>query len=236
MPAQRKSRLSRSDKAILHAMEPVVDAIATAFGSDCEVVLHSVEDPGHSIVKIVNPELSGRQVGSPSTDISLKILAGSDSFEEGKVRSYITQVRGQEVKSTGVDIRNAEDRLIGMLCINLNISAPAIRFLRGIMIAPEPSKPDIEEDFANGVDDLVHRAIDKAKADAATASSSTLAEYRKGIVQDLWEKGIFEVSGAVDRVASELDISRYTVYNYLRQVRFPSRNRPANSATKDGKW
>ena len=39
------------------------------------------------------------------------------------------------------------------------------------------------------------------------------------IVRRLDEKGVFLVKGAIDYVANILGVSRYTIYNYLDEVR-----------------
>ena len=57
-------RLNKNDRAVLQALETVVEGIAAAFGSNCEVVLHSLEDLGHSVIKIENGYVTGRDIVS----------------------------------------------------------------------------------------------------------------------------------------------------------------------------
>ena len=65
---------SEHDKIILRSYEAVVDGIASLIGPFCEIVLHSLEDLNTSAIKIANGENTGRQVGSPITDLALKML------------------------------------------------------------------------------------------------------------------------------------------------------------------
>jgi predicted transcriptional regulator YheO len=44
-------------------------------------------------------------------------------------------------------------------------------------------------------------------------------EEKVNIVQLLDEKGVFLIKGAIDYVAKVLCVSRYTVYNYLDEIR-----------------
>ena len=46
--------LSDGDKAILESYGSVLDGFAEYLGPAFEMVLHSVEDPEHSVIKIVN--------------------------------------------------------------------------------------------------------------------------------------------------------------------------------------
>lgn len=41
----------------------VADMIARTWGAECEVVLHAVEDPEHSVVYVVNGHVTGREIG-----------------------------------------------------------------------------------------------------------------------------------------------------------------------------
>ena len=46
--------LKQKDRAILDSFNAVADTIAKAFGSHCEVVIHSLSDVSLSVTKIVN--------------------------------------------------------------------------------------------------------------------------------------------------------------------------------------
>ena len=72
----------QSDYDILKSYEAVVDGLAMLIGSHCEIVLHSLEDLKCSAVRIANGEHTGRKVGSPITDLALRMLHdmhGADS-------------------------------------------------------------------------------------------------------------------------------------------------------------
>ncbi len=45
-----------------------------------------------------------------------------------------------------------------------------------------------------------------------------MREQRIQVVRDLERRGIFLIKGAVDEVARLLGVSRYTVYNYRKEV------------------
>ena len=44
-------------------------------------------------------------------------------------------------------------------------------------------------------------------------------EDKLTIVENLEQKGIFDVKGAVEYVAERLGVTNFTVYNYLKTVR-----------------
>jgi len=45
------------------------------------------------------------------------------------------------------------------------------------------------------------------------------SEKNKLIIQELYKKGLFNVRGAIDLAAKEIGVSRYTVYNYIREAK-----------------
>lgn len=76
---------------LLENFIPVVKAIARAFGKNCEVLLHDVQDLEHSIVLIENGYITGRKVGGPMTDLGLYFLT-SDLFNDiDYVANYKTE-------------------------------------------------------------------------------------------------------------------------------------------------
>lgn len=64
----------QTDFDILKSYEAVVDGLAMLIGSHCEIVLHSLQDLKCSAIRIANGEHTGRQIGSPITDLALRML------------------------------------------------------------------------------------------------------------------------------------------------------------------
>ncbi|WP_197495413.1 PAS domain-containing protein, partial [Gallibacterium salpingitidis] len=54
--------LSDVERLILRTYEPVLDMLSNLLGSECEAVLHSLEDLQHSVIKISNSHLTGSVV------------------------------------------------------------------------------------------------------------------------------------------------------------------------------
>ena len=124
---------SQDDKIILRSYEAVVDGIASLIGPFCEIVLHSLEDLNTSAIKIANGENTGRQVGSPITDLALKMLQDIEGSERNFSRSYFSRAKGGVLmKSITVAIRNGNNRVIGLLCVNVNLDAPFSQVLQSL--------------------------------------------------------------------------------------------------------
>ena len=100
---------------------PLVDAIAETFGKDCEVVLHDFKKPHHSIVKIANAHVTNRKVGGPATDLILSYISKDDKIES-LIGYYTKTKKGSDLKSTTVFIRDKNGKIVGSICINIDIT------------------------------------------------------------------------------------------------------------------
>ncbi len=212
--------LTAGDRAILDSLHPVVDAIATLFGNQCEVLIHSLEDLGHSIIRIRNGHVTGRSVGSPITDLGIKVLKGTRTVEDDVVGSYYSTTNdGKTLKSVTALIRNGA-KPIGLLCINMNLSAPLVEVIAQFLPSGGGPRPeDSPEHFVMSTEELVRRSLDTAISQIRPKREMSHQVKNKLVVSELYGQGIFDVKGAVEIVAKELGVSRYTVYNYIREAR-----------------
>ena len=205
------------DRAILNSYRAVVEGVSALIGNHCEIVLHSLEDLEHSAICIANGHNTNRQEGSPLTDLALKSLHNMKTDSVSK--PYFTRIKnGGLMKSVTIAIRNKNQRIIGLLCININLDVPLSQFIQALM----PSNPRGETssvNFASSVEDLVSQTvehtIEEVNADRLVANNNK----NRQIVVSLFEKGIFDIKDAINLVADRLDISRHTVYLYIRQIK-----------------
>lgn len=212
-------KLSDHDRGILRSMEPVVDGIAELFGKNCEVILHSFEDMAHSVVKIANSHITGRKIGSPITDLGLNALRESFADNRDIVGSYFTRTEtGRLFKSITILIRNQKNEPIGMLCANIDISAPLSDFLADFA-AELSGKQLAVEHFHTEIGDMVHASLSECVNQFSQVKGISSSERNRMIIADLARKGIFDIKGAIDIVAGEIGVSKYTIYHYLREVK-----------------
>ena len=205
------------DRAILNSYRAVVEGVSALIGNHCEIVLHSLEDLEHSAICIANGHNTNRQEGSPLTDLALKSLHNMKTDSVSK--PYFTRIKnGSLMKSVTIAIRNKNQRIIGLLCININLDVPLSQFIQALM----PSNPRGETssvNFASSVEELVSQTvehtIEEVNADRLVANNNK----NRQIVVSLFEKGIFDIKDAINLVADRLDISRHTVYLYIRQIK-----------------
>lgn len=132
-------------------------------------------------------------------------------------KPYFTKVKGGVLmKSITVAIRNGKQHVIGLLCININLDVPTSQFLASF-IAPQDEAADVT--FASSIEDLVAQTIQTTIDDVMVDRNTSNNNKNRQIVISLFEKGIFDIKDSINQVAEKLDISRHTVYLYIRQIK-----------------
>ncbi len=169
--------LNQQDSVILRSYTAVVDGLAALIGEHCEIVLHALDDLNKSAIKIANGENTGRQVGSPITDLALRMLRDIEGSERNFSRAYFTRAKsGTLMKSITVAIRNGDNRIIGLLCININLDAPFSQVLQAFIPDDQAKQAASSVNFASDVEELVdqtvERTVEEVNADK-TVSNNT---------------------------------------------------------------
>ena len=213
-----KRPFTDEDRTILNSYIAVVDGVSALIGQHCEIVLHSFEDLEHSAIYIANGHNTNRQVGSPMTDFALRSLHNMKS--ESVSKPYFTRAKKSSglMKSVTIAIRNSTKRIIGLLCININLDVPMSQFLQNFISASDHSETSAVN-FASSVEELVVQTVEKTIEEVTSDRMVANNNKNRQIVVSLYEKGIFDIKDAINLVAERLNISRHTVYLYIRQIK-----------------
>ena len=211
--------------ARMQMLLPVVQGLAEMFGPDCEVVLHDVGRLPHSIVAIENGAVTGRAVGDVPTDRMLRNLRNCDDAQD--VRLYVSSHDGRILKSLAVTLRDEDGEPFGLLGLNFDISeiVKAQRALAGVTaVGGLASSAALEEGeiFAADIREVVAGMISKILAEMGKTPAAMSREEKMEVVKRLEERGTFLVKRSAEQVADALDLSRYTIFSYLKEIRRPA--------------
>lgn len=209
--------LTSEEHHILDSYKGMIDGLASYLGSSYEIVLHSLEDPDHSIIKIINGFHTGRKEGQPLGEVGESMV---ERFTQGgkPVNSAVYFRKnnlGGPMKSTTIAIRSGE-RLIGMLCINLYLGTPLINFFDEL--TPKDTAVFAAEVFSDATPDTVVKELKQAKEQVWKDSAVLPSARNKEVIRILQKKRMFEIKNSVEQVAHELNISVNTVYFHLRNI------------------
>ncbi|WP_410585109.1 aminotransferase class V-fold PLP-dependent enzyme [Amycolatopsis sp. lyj-108] len=189
---------------LLTALVPAVHALAAMLGPGNEVLLHDLSRLPDSIVAIAG-DLTGRTVGGPMTDLLLGLVRRGTTQD---LTNYETHgPDGRAIRSSTLFLRDADGVAIGCLCVNrLSDGSPKAN-------GHEP------ETFPPDVDSLQRFLVGRAVAKAGIPVDLMKKRHKAAVVRELDEAGFFLIKDSVDHLAGELDVTRYTIYNYLNEIR-----------------
>lgn len=201
-------------------LRPIMRGVASAVGSNCEVVLHDMtaDDVGRTIVAIENGQVTGRRVGGPSTNLGLETLRqqaeGTDEF------GYRSRTHdGRELRSSSMYLRDPAGRVVAMLCINIDLTPMQAARQALEQLLGDGQEHERQEVFAHDISDVLDSLIESAIAHTGKSVALMDREDKKDALRYLDDKGAFFIKRAVERIARRLKISRGAAYSYLEQIR-----------------
>lgn len=232
-PPRRSIDGERLIAVFAHLIEPIGRSLPSA----TEVVLHDLSLLPNSIVAI-HGNVTGRRVGDPATDLLLEQV--SDAADDHAV-GYVTKLPdGRVIRSSTMIIRDVSGVRVAAICLNSDLSVwmsaqrivdtmlgsasrPPGALVTAGMHSPEPQAAPVEgprtEVFARDVDELaahlVHTAIERTGVPAELMHK----QHKVEVVRDLRTRGMFLIRDGVDMVASSLHVTRFTIYNYLNEIK-----------------
>jgi len=196
----------------------IAKGIAETFGANCEVVVHDFADLERSIVAIFNGHVTGRSLTTPMPDYSLDKI--KQSKEGNDIYNYTSKsTLGRELKSTTMFIKDANEEVVGCVCINFDMTElvgfkNALNELTKVADDENTNLGDVNK-VNDVLIDMVQDTINKFGRPIIYLNK----DEKVSIVRDLDDKGVFLIKGAVEYVANALNVSRYTIYNYLDGIR-----------------
>lgn len=199
----------------------MVDGIASTFGRRCEVVLHDLSNLKRSIVKIANGHVTGRTVGGSITDQGLQYLK-NDKGENLLISYQSTSKDGRFLKSSTFIFRNDEGKPIAAMCVNFDVTDilnfnSAIQDIFGL--SEESTAENIIETFQGDINSTLNEIAQKTIRKTGKSVSSMGRADKIEIIRSLDESGFFLIKGAIKFIAAVLNLSKYSIYNYLETVR-----------------
>ncbi|MCM3639303.1 helix-turn-helix transcriptional regulator [Sporosarcina luteola] len=203
---------------ILKRYEPIADMIHATFGSNCEVVIHDLSNVQSSLVYIQG-NVTGREVGAPTTEVILKQLRQHGNEVKDKLGFTTRTSDGKMVKTSISFIRNNEGEVIGYLGINFDITAFSMvnQVMKEFITVydAEESSNHLDESYAKNIDEVFHHLISSVTLEIGVPIPEMSRNERIRFVQKLEERGAFLIQGSGDRIATVLGVSKQTIYNYL---------------------
>ena len=201
---------------LLDSLCRTAEAIATMFGKNCETVIHDFFQPDCPIVAIFNGHVSGRKVGST------KSIYGTEITQDGKrevsrgidyVNNLVITEHGKQVKSTTINyIGPGYHYALGINFDSTALSAMDV-ILKDMLIA----EPELNQ--AMRADQSLEDIVDYCTSMVNKPIEQMNKHERIKVVSLLKENNVFNLQKAIPYVAKRLQVSRFTIYNYLNEMK-----------------
>ncbi len=198
---------------------PLAQMLVQTLGPDCEIVLHDLDDPAHSVVYVENPSVTGRKVGESFDQLVRQVILSDDLKESFVANYYFTAPNGKFIRSSSLLIKDEAGRLTGAMCINLDTTrlTQSLDFLQSLL-PPAPRKQTAPEAGQNEhVSVMIENLMDSILGGADAQSLSRDGRLEK--IRFMDEKGLFLMKGSIEKAAEKLGVGKVTIYSYLDEVR-----------------
>ncbi|PLS31267.1 YheO-like protein [Bifidobacterium margollesii] len=206
--------IAKEHEAIFNALKQLADPLSKVM-PQTEVAIHDLSKLPNSIVAI-SGNVTGREEGSPATDMLLTEAAN------GRVRTqmnYHTKLPdGRELRSTTIAIPDSNGDVFATLCINSEVSVWHQLSDIAEMMMGEAPETQPKENFVQNVNELADIILDKAIASQNVPVELMKKEHKLKALQIARDNGIFLLRDAADTIAEHLHVSRFTIYNYLKEL------------------
>lgn len=215
---------------VLKTLFASVDALAAAIGNNTEIVVHDLTNPSSSVLKIANGHVSGRAVGDsmfsgPDGDLGFAGLlsarnAASPSSEPLVIADYTTvTAKGTKLKSATTVYRDAAGVAFASLCINVDLSDVEIAHAALGRLLRQYSSENTPQNAQTDLESMMEEIIDSSLSQSGRAGKPMNKREKLEAVRVMQDRGMFIVKGGVEKAASKLGVTRYTIYNYLDEIK-----------------
>lgn len=217
---------------VLEILTMVVHAIGCVLPGNTELVLHDLRSLEFSIIAVANGHVTGRKKGDPvlagmrkdkgfaraldKNDQKITLLTDYETFAHD----------GTSLRSSTAIFRDNNAKPFAALCINvnndgINEAVSLLQLISGINIGPNQRALVNQEDVnvENGIEHLMEDIIQQATDLNSGKKRSGSKQANLLAVQKMQERGIFLMKGGVEKAAEALGVTRYTIYNYLDELK-----------------
>lgn len=202
------------ENSLLAQIEVIAQGLSETFAPFCEVVVHDLKNPEHSIISIHN-NLSGRKEGEATTELGLARIESADF--PNIITNYANQFPdGRPAKSTSIGIKDETGQYVAALCLNLDMTQ--FRNMQSMLsqfteVGCSPVKEHLEP---NG-SEAIRARIDQYAASIAATPRTLKADDRVALIELLRKEGLLDIKKSMDTIAQHLGVSRASVYLYAKK-------------------
>ncbi|MGI6039224.1 MAG: transcriptional regulator [Clostridiales bacterium] len=213
-------------KEMFDLLNAIAEGIAKMFGNNCETLIQDLSLDSHPVLAIYNGHVSGREVGSEINIFGRKEGMRDRNFLNGHYVNTLVVKDRRKIKSTTFNIRG-DDYFFG-LGINYDSTAisDAISVLEDLTSFETLLGTAISDARRRSLEETVNACIQQIGKPPQLMKKAD----RIALIRLLLRENAFSYQKAVPLVAEKLGVSRYTIYNYLKEVNPSEDDMPTDEA------
>ena len=197
-------------KEALEFLNRVAAGLADMFGNSCETLIHDMNNKKTSIVSIYHGQVTQRKQGESLTILGVKEV---DDFFEGKdlINCLGKTKDGRLLKSSTFHLRGEDYHYALGINYDYTHFAMAKASLEEFTAVGQP----IEEAIASS-SNLLQDIFDECLKIVGKPVVMFNRDDRLKMIELLMDRGAFDFTKGIPIIAEKLNISRYTIYKYLK--------------------
>lgn len=201
-------------------LDRMARGIALIFGESCETIIHDFSDGMMTNIAIYNGSVSGRNVGSHNGILDSSLVDTNQIQKIGThdiVNQLVHLKNGRTVKSSTFFL-TGEDYILALgINYEITLMTQMEQFLSSITSHSGDLFSTMSENKGNDADLLV-QIFDQALSRIGVSVSDMNKQDRFSLVALLKEQDYFRLQKSVRYVAEQLNVSKYTIYKYLKEL------------------
>ncbi|MCP0885781.1 PAS domain-containing protein [Ligilactobacillus sp. WILCCON 0076] len=213
---------------------PFLKFLAEYLGDSTEIILHEIENNNGtytSSIKYIGNNLSNRSLNSPSTDFILKIIHGKIYVDNDYMTNYKSKaMNGSILNATSFFIKDDNNQLIGMICLNHDntkeqeVKAASINLAKLLNPTMTIDQNQILNDVSTSENLYIHDEDAIAQATLEIAGSlkqpKKLSKDQKlMIVKRLYNGHYFDLRDSIVKVADYFGMAQVSIYKYIQIIK-----------------
>lgn len=191
----------------------IAAGIAQMFGHNCEPLITTHIDANHYIIEINNGHITNRQTGDMSSISAIK-KGIRDGFNTDEVNYTVKHDNGHLLKCSSFHIN-----LDGVTyALGINYDYTDFAYTNSIINDFIQTKEERDDVFSANPPDMLNKMINQCLANIGKPVPMLNKADRMEIIRQLHERGGFLVHKAAAIIADTLNVSKCTIYNYLKEL------------------
>jgi len=184
------------------------------YGSNCEVLIVDLNNPQNSIIAIYNGHVTGRKVGDALSGYGLRVLRNAPLTKD--LINYSTKTPDGRLLKCSTIILTSK----GLnLAFGINFEYSNLSLAQSILQNLIMTNEQVDETFYKNSSEILENMIDEVIKIIGKPPSLMSKSDRLTVVKYLDERGAFLIQKSSQTVAKRLNVSRYTIYNYLNELK-----------------